>query len=160
MENFNVNVDGLHTFPISSESINQLDWLELGNQHYHVLSAGISYQVHIITADIQNQVYTIELNGKIYQAKIEDHYENLMTKLGLNTAKNTKINTIKAPMPGLVIDVMTAPGSQISKGDTLLILEAMKMENSIKATQDGIVKNVMVEKGTPVEKNQLLLELE
>jgi biotin carboxyl carrier protein len=63
-------------------------------------------------------------------------------------------------MPGLVLNVMVEPGQAVSKGDPLLILEAMKMENVLKAASDGVVKVVTVQKGVAVEKGFVLLEME
>ncbi|MBL7811956.1 MAG: acetyl-CoA carboxylase biotin carboxyl carrier protein subunit [Bacteroidetes bacterium] len=78
--------------------------------------------------------------------------------MGLDQLTKPKAQTIKAPMPGLVLDVCTEPGMEVKKGDKVLVLEAMKMENIIKAQGDGIVGKVLVEKGQAVDKNQLLIE--
>jgi biotin carboxyl carrier protein len=69
-----------------------------------------------------------------------------------------KVNSIKAPMPGLIIDLKVKDGDAVKTGDALLILEAMKMENIIKSPGEGIVKTVKVKKGDSVEKNQVLIE--
>ena len=63
-------------------------------------------------------------------------------------------------MPGLVLSILVEPGQAVQKGDVLLILEAMKMENVLKAAGDGTVKNIAVAKGAAVDKGQLLLEME
>jgi biotin carboxyl carrier protein len=76
----------------------------------------------------------------------------------MNTAVGSKINTIKAPMPGLIIDLKVQAGSTVKAGDPLLILEAMKMENIIKSSGEGIVKSVKVKKGDSVEKGEVLIE--
>jgi len=60
-------------------------------------------------------------------------------------------------MPGLILGISVTIGDTVSKGDTLLILEAMKMENSIKSPTDGVIKNIAVKKGETVEKNQVIL---
>jgi biotin carboxyl carrier protein len=63
-------------------------------------------------------------------------------------------------MPGLVLNILVSPGQAVQKGDPLIILEAMKMENVIKAAGEGHIKAINVLKGAAVEKGQLLLELE
>jgi biotin carboxyl carrier protein len=68
-----------------------------------------------------------------------------------------KVKEVKAPMPGLVLDIRVVPGQMVQKGDVLLILEAMKMENAIKSATDGVVKQVKAIKGQSVEKNQLMI---
>ena len=65
--------------------------------------------------------------------------------------------TVKAPMPGNIIKVNVKPGDAIKKGDVLLVLEAMKMENDIVAPSDGIVKQVLVTKGSTVDTDQVLV---
>ncbi|MNF13023.1 Glutaconyl-CoA decarboxylase subunit gamma [compost metagenome] len=65
---------------------------------------------------------------------------------------------IKAPMPGLVLNVIVESGQEVNKGDNLLILEAMKMENIIKSPSSGIVKKILVTKGDKVEKNEILIQ--
>ena len=69
-----------------------------------------------------------------------------------------KVNNVRAPMPGLIIDLKVRNGDTVKAGDALLILEAMKMENIIKAPGDATVKSVKVSKGDGVEKNQVLIE--
>jgi len=76
----------------------------------------------------------------------------------MNASVAGSLKEIKAPMPGLILDLKVAPGDQVQKGDVLLILEAMKMENSIKSPGDGVVKEVKVSLKQSVEKNQVLIQ--
>jgi biotin carboxyl carrier protein len=69
------------------------------------------------------------------------------------------VGDLKAPMPGLVVDIPVKEGDTVSKGDTLVILEAMKMENALKAVADATVKKIAVTKGQAVDKNTLLIQL-
>jgi biotin carboxyl carrier protein len=71
-----------------------------------------------------------------------------------------KANLLKAPMPGLVLKVLVTEGQAVKKGDGLLILEAMKMENIIKASSDGMVKKIHIEEKNIVDKNQKMIEFE
>jgi biotin carboxyl carrier protein len=89
---------------------------------------------------------------------LKDKADLLLKQLGLsNLAANSK-KDIKAPMPGLILNIMVEEGKEVKKGDPLLILEAMKMENVIKSPSDGVVKSIKTQKGKSVEKNQILIE--
>ena len=77
----------------------------------------------------------------------------------MNVAVGQKVGDIKAPMPGMVLEVAVTVGQAVEKGDKVLILEAMKMENVIKAAGDGVVKAILVSKVTAVEKGQILIEM-
>ena len=83
--------------------------------------------------------------------------DELLKSMGLEGALTPKINDLKAPMPGLVLDVVITAGDNVSKGDTLLILEAMKMENAIKAPADLKIKEIHTATGSAVDKNQVLI---
>jgi biotin carboxyl carrier protein len=78
--------------------------------------------------------------------------------MGMNNANAGNVITIKAPMPGLIIDLKVKEGDAVKQNDPLIVLEAMKMENIIKSPGDGVVKSVKVTKGVSVEKNQVLIE--
>jgi biotin carboxyl carrier protein len=80
--------------------------------------------------------------------------------MGLQGKSSAKINQLKAPMPGLIVDVRVAVGQKVSKGENLLVLEAMKMENIIKSPTEGTIKAIKVQKGENVEKNKILIEFE
>jgi biotin carboxyl carrier protein len=72
----------------------------------------------------------------------------------------SKVNEIKAPMPGLVLDIIAEVGQEVNEGDNILILEAMKMENNIKSPTTGVIKEIKCEKGAAVEKNEVLILFE
>ena len=82
----------------------------------------------------------------------------LLEQMGIDMAAANVVNDLKAPMPGLVLEIPVSVGQEIKKGDQLIILEAMKMENVLKAVGDGVVKSIEVGKGDSVEKNQVLIK--
>ena len=103
---------------------------------------------------------TISVNGKNYELKLSNELDQLLLKMGMGKSKDNKMDVVKAPMPGLVLHILVEIGQSIEKGDSLIILEAMKMENIIKATGSGIVKAIKVSTKDAVEKNQVLIEME
>ena len=71
-----------------------------------------------------------------------------------------QVNAIKAPMPGLILSIHVEVGQEVQENDSLLILEAMKMENNFNSPRAGKIKSILVEKGQAVDKGQLLIEFE
>ena len=80
--------------------------------------------------------------------------------MGIKRSAEVVSKNIKAPMPGKVLEVLAKVGDKMMKGDNVLILEAMKMENVIKAEMDCIIKKIHIAKLENVEKNQILIELD
>jgi biotin carboxyl carrier protein len=103
---------------------------------------------------------SVVVDGKKQEIEIKDKYDALLKQLGMDKMLGSKMNLLKAPMPGLVLNILVKEGDNIKKGDSLLVLEAMKMENNIKAAGDGVVKKVNVQVKQAVEKNQVLIEME
>jgi biotin carboxyl carrier protein len=100
------------------------------------------------------------VNNNIYDLNLQTELDILLDKMGMSSTGSEKMDHVKAPMPGLVLDILVEKGQSVSKGDNLLVLEAMKMENIIKASGSGTVKDIRVSRKDAVEKNQLLIEME
>jgi biotin carboxyl carrier protein len=105
-------------------------------------------------------MFVIKVNGHTYQVKAQDQLDLLLEKMGIANGGARQVKEVKAPMPGLILHIQTSVGAVVKKGDVLLILEAMKMENAIKSPVDGTIKAIPVTKGKSVEKNQILLQFE
>lgn len=136
------------------------DMAEIEPSSWHVLVDHKSYNVRLVERDDTGKTVTMLVNNRRYTLTLRDRFDELLEKLGMSAGADAHLNELKAPMPGLVVDVIAQPGSAVEKGDTLLILEAMKMENVIKAVAAATVKSAHVEKGQTVEKNQLLMSFE
>ena len=116
-----------------------------------------SYTLEVIRFDLNEKSFLVSVNGNKYQLQVKDRFDELLKSLGMDNLNTAKVNEIKAPMPGLVIDVRVSEGATVKKGDAILVLEAMKMENIIKSPTDGTIKKINVKKGVAVEKNQILI---
>lgn len=119
-----------------------------------------SYNVEVVELNTPEKTATIKVNGNLYNLQMEDQFDLLLKQLGMDAAVSTKIREIKAPMPGLVLKIMVEEGATVQKGDNLLVLEAMKMENILKSTTDGIIKKINVTQGDKIEKNTVLLQFQ
>ncbi|EHQ27215.1 acetyl-CoA carboxylase biotin carboxyl carrier protein subunit [Mucilaginibacter paludis] len=133
------------------------DMVKFDNNNYHVLLRYQSYQVEVVDFDQTNKTASIKVNGNVYRLEAKDQFDALLEQLGLNNLNSNKISDIKAPMPGLVLKVLVAEGDEVKKGESLFVLEAMKMENIIKAPADAVVKTIKIKPADKVEKGQLLI---
>lgn len=159
-QKFKVQVNDKYCFVIGAKETEEIDLVKTGDSQYHVLKDKMSYLIEQGNCKFRDKSYTISLNGKEHFVKISDELDVLIDKMGYTVNGVEKDNVITAPMPGIIIALNVEKGSVVKEGDTVLILEAMKMENSIKSPKDGIVRSVLIEKGDSVEKNKLLVELE
>lgn len=124
---------------------------------FHVLREHKAYKVDIISIDKKEKKVELRINNKFYAYEVKDKFDELLDKLGMSAQIKGKIDEIKAPMPGLVLDVLVSAGDVIKANQPLIILEAMKMENVIKSSVESTLKKIEVKKGDSVEKNQVLL---
>ncbi len=157
---YKVKVNDTFEYKFTDGQITSLDIQEVSATKFHVLKENCSFKAEIITSDFLNKNYTVKINSNIYEIDISDQLDLLIQEMGLSLGSVQIINDIKAPMPGLILDVLVQVGDTVKEGDYLLVLEAMKMENTLTALGDGVVKSVLVIKGEKVEKNQLLIEIE
>lgn len=127
---------------------------------FSILKDGRSHQVYIDSFDVKEKKATFIINNRRYSLSIQEPIDLQLKKMGINMAAARKADSIKAPMPGLVLKMLVQEGQEIKKGDPVLILEAMKMENVFKAPADAKVKTIKVAEGTAVEKGAVLIELE
>jgi biotin carboxyl carrier protein len=144
-------------FLVNNELI-RWDVINNGAGYFHILFRNKSFRAEIVKADLQLKTVAIKINGRLYNVEIKNKLDLLLEKMGMSQANTGKINSVKAPMPGLIIDLKVKEGDTVQQNDPLLILEAMKMENIIKSPGEGIVKSIKIRKGQSVEKNQVLIE--
>jgi len=151
-------------FTIDKNAVNgkEIDWdlIEFRENTFHVIKNSKGYTAMLVSFNAEEKTMVINVNGNDYEISIRDRNDLLLQQLGISTKISSVIQFIKAPMPGLIINISVTEGQEIKKGDTLLILEAMKMENVIKSPRDGKVKKVSVQLRHAVEKNQIMLEFE
>lgn len=119
-----------------------------------------TFTAYFVSANQEEKTFEIMVNNNVYKVDISDKYDILLKELGMDNIASNKVNDIKAPMPGLVLDINVNTGDSVSKGDPILVLEAMKMENIIKSPGEGTIKSIVASVGASVEKNEILIELE
>lgn len=157
---FNVKVNNSLEFDISTEDVQKADIIKTSNAKFHVLQNNIPFKAEIISSNFHQKEYVIKINNNTYQVNISDGLDNLIKDMGFTVGAAKQVNVIKAPMPGLILEININIGDVIKENQPLLILEAMKMENSILSPRDGVIKSISINKGEAVEKGQLLIEFE
>lgn len=112
---------------------------------------------HVTTSKLESNKYSFLIDGHYFEAfvrtKLEEEAENI---LSAKFMQNGEIN-VSSPMPGLILKINKNIGDKVKKGESLILLEAMKMENEIKSPVDGTIMQILIEVGKSVEKNQKML---
>ncbi|MFQ5825031.1 MAG: acetyl-CoA carboxylase biotin carboxyl carrier protein subunit [bacterium] len=124
---------------------------------YSLLVDNRSYQLFI---EENSQGCEVIINGRRFLVELEDEKTRLLQSLIKTDKKSKGQMEVKAPMPGLIAKIEVEEGQKIKKGDGLLIIEAMKMENEIRANVGGVVKKVLTKEKESVEKDMILMVIE
>lgn len=133
-----------------------IKWID--DRRLHLIKGSESIEAELLSIDHETKSLEIRLGYQTATVELKDRFDLLLEKMGMNSLGSGSIKDIKAPMPGLILDLKVNPGDVVKKGDVVLILEAMKMENIIKSPGDGVVKEVKVNLKQSVEKNQVLIQ--
>ena len=163
---YQVKVNDKYSFEIEAKNevitVNDkvlvVDHVQLNAHTSHLLYDHKSYTVEMVEIDATQKMARVKVNGTIYSLTLTDRFDLLLKQLGLENLAANKIQQVKAPMPALVLSVLVGEGQEVKKGDNLLVLEAMKMENMIKSPTDGTIKKIEVKQGDKIEKNTLLVQ--
>jgi biotin carboxyl carrier protein len=139
-----VTIDG-NTFPVDLQAIDEVT--------YSLLMSNRSYEALVDTAGDELAVL---LGGRLYTAQVLDERARRLSRPGGSSVPSGEV-TLKSPMPGLIVAVSVAEGQAVKKGQTVIVLESMKMENELKAPRDGTVSSIKVKVRQSVEQHQPLV---
>ena len=137
-----------------------LEWnmVSIEDRIYHLIRDSKSYLIEVLSVDQNSKSFQLKVNNVPYTIEVQDKYDLILEKLGMNQSNNSSHMEVRAPMPGLILEVLVEEGQQVNKGDKLIVLEAMKMENVIRSSGSGVVGAVNIAEGANVEKNQVLIQ--
>jgi len=127
---------------------------------YLFIVNGKSYHVDEVHLDLDKKTLRCKIDSKLYDLSLVTAFDQMIEGMGFEDASATEVNEVKAPMPGLVFDILIKVGQEVETDEPLMILEAMKMENIIKSPKSGKIKSIRVSKSASVEKNAVLIEFE
>jgi acetyl/propionyl-CoA carboxylase alpha subunit len=134
----------------------RFDFRHVRGSLYSLLIDGSVFSAHL---ESDGDWEEIVCGPNILRAEIEDERATVLKRLARGEASSTGVVEIKAPMPGLVVRLPIQKGHAVKKGQSLIVIEAMKMENDIKSPADGVVSAIHVNERNAVEKNTRLLTL-
>ena len=156
---FKVSV-GDASFVFTKKDIEDADIIRIAPDTYHIVRP--VHAAKVVVTDILpgGKTMTVETGGETFTVEIKDELDLSLEKMGYGAGTDRQLQDIKAPMPGLVLDIAVSEGQEVQAGDKIVILEAMKMENSILVQGNARIKKVSVKPGQAVEKGQVLVELE
>jgi biotin carboxyl carrier protein len=163
---YKLNINNQHSFEVERTAAaglfvngvkSEADIKQLKPAIYHVIENNRSYNVEVVNFNSSEKTAEIKVNNHTYHVTAKDQFDILLDKLGFSDLNSARVSEIKAPMPGLVLKVFVNKGDSIKKGDSLFVLEAMKMENIIKSTADVVVEKILIKPGDKVEKGQILM---
>jgi acetyl/propionyl-CoA carboxylase alpha subunit len=123
---------------------------------YSLIINGKSYEASVFATEARVDVL---LQGKLYQVTVEEERQKRLRETSSVAVTPEGEYVLKAPMPGLVVSVPVVEGQPVQRGDNLVILESMKMQNELKAPREGTVERIRIRAGDSVDQNQSLLSL-
>ena len=155
---YSIKVNESLDFNFAISELQNIDFIKISETEYHLINNNKTFKITVLNTDFQNKTYTLKINSKVHTVNISNPLDLLIKEMGFSIGNSKKSGNIKAPMPGLILNINVKEGQKVKEGDTLLVLEAMKMENAISAENDGTIKSVNVKTGNTVEKGELLIE--
>jgi biotin carboxyl carrier protein len=159
-DSYKVKVNDSFQFDIEKKTVLELDSILVGRNKFHILQDNFPFTAEILISDFRQKKYSVRVNNNIYAVSISNDLDVLIQELGFENSLSKEINFVKAPMPGLIMEINVATGQSVKENDTLIILGAMKMENSFLSPREGVIKSISVTIGQTIEKGQLLIEFE
>lgn len=147
-------------FSFTREEMEAADLVQTAPLEFNVLKDHRSVNARITAIGPDPKQLTVEVEGESFAIQISEELDQLLEKMGFGLAASKNISEVRAPMPGMVLEIAVGEGQLVDKGEKILILAAMKMENSIVIHTSATIKRVLVSAGQAVEKGQVLVELE
>jgi len=131
---------------------------EIGNGRFLLRKENKVFELFLVSASEDGKELEVQMGQSYFKAEIQTEFDQLLGTMGFKTGDSKKLKELKSPMPGKIVSVLVEEGANVKAGDSLLVLEAMKMENVLQCPVDGKVEKILVEKGASVNKNDILIK--
>ena len=155
MANRTWNIDGKDVVATEGAVIKWDD-----HEYFTLTYKGQKFFGELLEERSEDNYLKVKINHRVFEVKKKGELDDLISAMGLDVPKVRKLKELQAPMPGRILQVSVTIGQELSPGDEILSLEAMKMENVLKAEGTGIVKVILIDSGQVVEKGAVLIEFE
>ena len=154
-EQYAIDINQDNQITVNGETV-EINFQQMPDTTMHsIIVAGKSHDVRMDEGD---GVYIVQLSGEVFEVMVED--ERTRRLAGVKSSLDvTGEAIIKAPMPGVVVEVLVTPGQAVEQGDILAILESMKMQNEFKAPRAGQVHAVRVRAGDKVDQGAIMVTI-
>ena len=149
LEQHIAEVDG-HPYPY--------EWEDFGGGEFHLRTGTGNFHVQLLERQ-PNGYLLFQVNGKLYRTRVKDEMQQLLSEMGFNAGPPSGETRLTAPMPGKVLQILVDEGGDVTAGDPIVILEAMKMENELRAPGNGRIHDIRCRTGSSVEKHQVLVTI-
>ena len=146
-------------FAVDDHTVDSADFVFVNPTEFHLIKDFQSYHIQLLESSRDAKKVRLEVAGEEYEVEIKDDLDQMLEQMGFGKATTKHIKEIKAPMPGMVLEINVVEGQEVQEGEKILILGAMKMENSIMIHAAATIKRIAVKPGQAVEKGQVLVEL-
>ena len=153
---FEIEINQLGELCIDGECA-EVDFQSIGGGSIYSLLLGNSSYEALVEA--RDECYEVLVQGTLYRVCVQDERMRQLAHAARGFAPPTGEIAIKAPMPGLIVDVPVQTGQEVDAGNVLVVLESMKMENELKAPRAGTVSQVRVQNGQSVDEQEILVAI-
>jgi biotin carboxyl carrier protein len=152
---FEIDIDKEGKVTVNGEA-RDINFLPLSPALYNLL---IGTKSHDMVVDERDGEYQVMMGGKLYTGEVLDERAQLLASTRTGAGASSGEISIKSPMPGLVVAIPVSEGQEVKGGQTVIILESMKMQNELKAPRDGVVSRINAAAGQSVEQGKLLITI-
>jgi len=151
---FTIDINHNGQVTIDGQEVNADMQQMLNSTMYSIIMDGQSHEVQMTQGD---GVYVVQLSGEIFEVVVEDERTRRLAGLKSGSAAMTGETVVKAPMPGVIIEIPVKLEQEVNKGDILVVFESMKMQNEFKSPRAGKIRQIRVSPGDKIEQNAVLL---